>query len=247
MAVTVTIAVNGREHEVEVGLTSGNALLALANAGDAALLLVRDGDVNTPVLASDHVLVHGGESFVTATAATDTTSALEGHVTPKFNGSRELCLSTGKMLAEDLKRHDDGTPSGRLFAVSIKDVDIEIFDGTTIVVQETDSYLVVPHPADAPDEVVVDIEECARHGRRPPKWHRYRIRVDRDKFVVASRFVTGADILALVDKLPGEWALNQKLHGGRRIRIEPGHKIDLAERGLERFETVRRQAQQGDG
>ena len=69
--------------------------------------------------------------------------------------------------------------------------------------------------------------------------------MDREKYVVPSAEVTGANVLALVSKTPEEWSLNQKMHGGRRIRIRPDEIVDLVQPGIERFEAVRRQAQQG--
>lgn len=252
MPATVTIVVDGRDLEVEAGLTPGSRILELAGGGDdlagggdANLFLLRDEDADTPVLASDCVLVHGGERFTTAGAALDTNPDLQTQLTPEFNGAREMRLPKGRVAVEEIKQGDAEVTEGRLFAVASEEIDVELPDGAIMVVQTTDSYFLIPQPEDALDEVFVDIEECARYKRRPPRWHRYRIRVDRTKFVVDSRFVTGADVLGLVGKSRGEWALNQKLHGGRRIRIEPDYEVDLAKPGTERFETVRKQAQQG--
>lgn len=252
MSRTVTVFIDGRRHEVETGLVSGSRLRALADAGgDDALVLVRDEGPGTPLSASDLVLLCGGESFASADADEDAASSPPSAVTPEFNGARDVRVEDGKVAAEDLVGRDDEVPGGRLFAAlgeSLDEgVDVEILGGATIVVQTTDSYFVVPHPEDAPDETFVDIETCTKHGRRPPRGrgHRYRIRVDRDRFVVEKRVISGAEVLALVAKRPADWALNQKLRGGRRIRIEAHEEVDLAKPGVERFETVRRQAQQG--
>ena len=245
---TVTVFIDGRGHEVETGLVSGSRLRTLADAsGDDALVLVRDEGPGTPVSASDVVLLYGGESFASADADEDAASSPPSAVTPEFNGARDVRVEGGKVVAGDLVGRDDEVPGGRLGESPDEGVDVEIPGGATVVVQATDSYFVVPHPEDAPDETFVDIEECTKHGRRPPRGrgHRYRIRVDRDRFVVEKRVVSGAEVLALVAKRPADWALNQKLRGGRRIRIEAHEEVDLAKPGVERFETVRRQAQQG--
>ena len=92
---------------------------------------------------------------------------------------------------------------------------------------------------------VVDIEEYGREGRQVPVARRFRIRIDRDKHIVESETLTGREILALADKRSVEWSLNEKRNGGRRVRVEPDDVVDLRERGIERFETVRKQAQQG--
>lgn len=254
MAGIVTVFIDGRGHAVEAGLVSGSRLRVLAGTGDAdALFLVRDEGPSTPLSASDVVLLCGGEKFAFADAAVDAAGDADSGppsvVTPEFNGAEEVRVEGGKVTAEELVGRDDEVSCGRLFA-TVEDgtdegADIEIPDGATVVVQATDRYFVVPHPEDALGETAVDIEECTKHERRPPRWHRYRIRVDRDRFVVEKRMISGAEILALVAKRTFDWALNQKLRGGRRIRIEAHEEVDLAEPGVERFETVRKQAQQG--
>lgn len=250
MASMVTIYIDGCGHTVEAGLVSGCRLRELAGASEVSqFALVRDEGRGTPLGASDVVFLHGGENFVTTDASGDATSVQPASVTPEFNGSREVAVEGGKVAAEDLVKRDVEVACGRLFATigekSGGYAHVEIPKGTVIVVQSTDSYVVVPHPEDAPGETAVDIEECTKYERRPPRWHRYRIRVDRTKFVVEKRVVSGADVLGLLEKRPADWALNQKLRGGRRIRIEAGEEVDLAKPGVERFETVRRQAQQG--
>lgn len=250
MAGIVTIRIDGRGHAVEVGLVSGSRLRELAGvAEDHPFALVRDAGPGTPLSASEVVLLRGGENFVATDASGDAASASHSPVTPEFNGARDVAVEGGKVAAEDLAKRDAEVACGRLFATVGEDPDeephVEISVGITVVVQDTDSYFVVPHPEDMPDEIAVDIEECTKYERPPPRWHRYRIRVDHKKFVVEKRVVSGAEVLGLVDKRPAQWALNQKLRGGRRIRIEAHEEVDLAEPGVERFETVRRQAQQG--
>ena len=74
---------------------------------------------------------------------------------------------------------------------------------------------------------------------------KYEIRVD-DKYVTVERgTLTGREILALVRKDYTEWTLNQKLRGGRRKPIEPDQEVDITRPEIERFETVKKQAQQG--
>lgn len=251
MAGIVTIFIEGRGHAADAALVSGSRLRELAGVpDDHPFALVREEGSLTPLSASEVVLLRGGENFVaTDTAGDAESSGPPVSVTPEFNGSRDVVVAGGKIAAEDLRKHDVEVASGRLFATLGEDRDegahVELPDGATIVVQSTDSYFVVPHPEDAPGETAVDVEECTKYERRPPRWHRYRIRVDRTKFIVEKRMVSGAQVLGLVEKRPFDWALNQKLRGGRRIRIEAHEEVDLAEPGMERFETVRRQAQQG--
>lgn len=73
----------------------------------------------------------------------------------------------------------------------------------------------------------------------------HSIRIDGREYTVEDVSVTGAEVLALVDKRPGEWLLNGKLHDGARQRIGLDEVVDLAASRIERFETVPMQMQQG--
>ena len=129
-----------------------------APATTDALVLVRDEGPGTPVSASDLVLLCGGEHFASADADEDAASSPPSAVTPEFNGARDVRVEGGKGVAGDLVGRDDEVPGGRLFAVlgesPDEGVDVEIPGGATIVVQTSDSYFVVPHPEDAPDETI---------------------------------------------------------------------------------------------
>ena len=74
---------------------------------------------------------------------------------------------------------------------------------------------------------------------------KYEIKIDNKLVVVERGKLTGREILALVRKDYTEWTLNQKLRGGRRKPIEPDQEVDITRPEIERFETVKKQAQQG--
>ena len=118
---------------------------------------------------------------------------------------------------------------------------MEIDDDVRLVVQDTDVYFVIP-PGDAGGPA--DVEECGRHDRRLPKGGTYRYRLDRKTYTVDKAEIKGSEILDRAGKNLTEWSLNQKLRGGRRIKVDD-RLVDLTKRGIERFESVRRQAQQG--
>lgn len=84
----------------------------------------------------------------------------------------------------------------------------------------------------------IDIEEYAKAGREIPRHRRYRIRVDRERVVVCEPCLTGAEILALVDKSPKTHMLSQKLRGGQAEEIAPDQKVDFTKPGVERFMTL---------
>lgn len=237
------IEVDGRCLTVPLGLRRVDEIHAAAGGDDAPLFLERDSEEPTPLAPSDHVLLRGGERLTKGPAVIDTPRTSKP-ILPTLNG-QVVEFGNAKATGREIKTHDHEFPNGRLFVEAVDDVDVEVRDDMTVVVRETDAYFVIPPSADDGD--VVDLEECAKHGRRPPRGHTYRIRVDGSKFTVASATTTRAEVLALVNKNAQDWSLNQKLHGGRRLRIEQDDVIDLCKPDVERFETVRRQAQQGHG
>jgi hypothetical protein len=85
----------------------------------------------------------------------------------------------------------------------------------------------------------IDIEEYAKRGERPPPAHRYRIRIDRDKFVVATPHPTGRELLTVAGKAPPErFSLTQKLRGGAVRPVGLDEAVDLTQPGVERFMTL---------
>jgi hypothetical protein len=67
---------------------------------------------------------------------------------------------------------------------------------------------------------------------------RYRIRIDKEQRVVSVPSLSGREILALVDKTPDRYRLDQKLHGGATRKIEATQQVDLTEPGVEKFMTL---------
>ena len=237
------IQLDGANKPIRSGLVPVTDLYELADCHDQRIFLNREDGIDIPLVAGEYVLIHGGEKFVVGESAIENNPPLRNELRPEFNGSRTLALSNAKMTGKSLKEKDDKFPTGRLFA-DIKDgVDVEISDDMKIVVQDEDSYFVIPA---TDDDDSIDLEECGKNERKPPKGRKYRIRIDGDKHVVESSTITGAAILELVGKNFNEWSLNQKLHGGRREKIDAEAEVDLTCAGVERFETVRRQAQQGE-
>ena len=238
-----TIQINGQETPIHAGLVSIDALYEIADCGEGRIFLSREDGIDIPLLAGEYLLIRGGERLVVGKSSIEENPPLRNEVRPEFNGSRNLALPQAKTTGKALKERDDKFPQGRLFADIEGGVDVEIADDMTIVVQDADSFFVIPPTSDD----AIDLEECGKNDRRPPKGHQYRIRIDGDKYTVDSAEITGAGILALADKRDDEWSLNQKLHGGKRERIKANDAVDLSRPGIERFETVRRQAQQGHG
>ncbi len=99
------------------------------------------------------------------------------------------------------------------------------------------------------DEVLVeqaDLEQLAKAGQKPPKAKTYRIRIDDRFFVVSKSTMTGREILVLAGKNPPEsFILTQKSKGGALHTIELDETVDFTTPGIERFNTLPRQVQEG--
>ncbi len=238
----VEIKVNDEVYQISPGLTKVSAIMEIANCKNKTIFLNREDDIDIPLLHMEYLMIRGGESFVTGDSSIEDNPRVRNEIRPKFNGAREISLSVAKHKSKDLKAHDEKFPNGRLFMDNEKGVDVEIPDDIVLVVQNSDSYFIIP-PSDGTEDVI-DVEECAKHDRRPPRSGKFRIRVDGEKHDVEEAKISGKIILGLVGKSLVDWSLNQKLAGGKRIKIDD-MIVDLSEPGIERFETVRRQAQQG--
>lgn len=245
--VNITIRIDGREESHPGGLTAGRELLELAAGDGCRLFLSRKGGIDVPIGPTDHIVLRGSEEFVTGHSDLEDNPPLRNPIQPLFNGERSVEFRHAKVSGAELKGNDSEFPSGRLFVEVPGGVDREVADSMMLVVQPADSFFVIPAAPDADPSDSVDLEHCAKHGRRPPRGRRYRLRVDGSRFADQEPEITGRQILDLVGKRPDEWSLNQKHRGGRRERVEPDQVVDLAAPGVERFETVRKQAPQGTG
>lgn len=87
-------------------------------------------------------------------------------------------------------------------------------------------------------EQIIDLEEWAKAGKKPKPAKTYRIRIDKEKKDVTVPAMTGAQILALVNKAPQTHMLSQKLRGGQVKPVEPGETVRFDKDGVERFQTL---------
>jgi hypothetical protein len=92
----------------------------------------------------------------------------------------------------------------------------------------------------------VDLETYAKRGEKPPKAHRYRVRIDDAYYVVHKSHITGHELLELAGKIPPTaFILTQKIRGGAVRTIELDEVVDLEAHGVERFNTLPREVQEG--
>ena len=86
---------------------------------------------------------------------------------------------------------------------------------------------------------VIDIEVYAKEGKKVPHGCHYTITVDRQKYTVEVECMTGREILLLASKNPPErFQLNQKIKGGKVIKIGYDQTVCFTEPGIEKFMTI---------
>ena len=85
-------------------------------------------------------------------------------------------------------------------------------------------------PEDDFEEEEVDVEEFVKQGKRVPRAKRYRIRIDKERYVVNAPFITKAELLALVGKTADKWRIHQKLRGGQWMRSPTARRSICARR-----------------
>lgn len=93
---------------------------------------------------------------------------------------------------------------------------------------------------------IVDLEEYAKQGKRPPLSKGYRIRVNGEAFVVHEPTPTGRAILTLAGLLPAEnYTLREKLAGQKPQKVGLDQKVDLRRPGVEKFKALPRDQTEG--
>lgn len=86
---------------------------------------------------------------------------------------------------------------------------------------------------------IIDIEEYAKNGHKPPKAKRYRIRIDKQHYIVEQSHLSGRELLILAGKQPPEkYMISQKFFGGQVKRINLDESVDFTTPGVERFMTL---------
>jgi hypothetical protein len=86
---------------------------------------------------------------------------------------------------------------------------------------------------------IIDLEEFSKAGKTPPKGKKYRIRIDREVYVIDKECMTGRELLSLAGKNPPErFQLNQKLKGGKVVKVGLDEKVCFTTPGIEKFMTL---------
>ena len=93
---------------------------------------------------------------------------------------------------------------------------------------------------------IVDLEEYAKLGKRPPLAKGYRLKINGDAYVVHDPLPTGLEILTLGGLLPAkDYTLRIKLTGQRPRKVELDDKVDLRLPGVEKLKALPRDQTEG--
>lgn len=94
-------------------------------------------------------------------------------------------------------------------------------------------------------EDVVDLEAYFAAQRPVPHGKKYRIRIDKQFYVVHVAELTGRQILELAGKTPEKFLLRQKTRGGVEP-VRPDQVVSFVAPGIERFMTIPNEVQEGE-
>lgn len=92
---------------------------------------------------------------------------------------------------------------------------------------------------------VVDVEAFAAAGKSVPKGKKYRIRIDKQHYVVDVSEMKGSELLALAGKTPDKFLLRQKVRG-QVVAVGPEDVASFVAPGVERFMTIPNEVQEGE-
>ncbi|MBK8506150.1 MAG: multiubiquitin domain-containing protein [Saprospiraceae bacterium] len=86
---------------------------------------------------------------------------------------------------------------------------------------------------------IIDLEAYSKVGKPVPRKKRYRIRIDREHYIVDQECMLGRELLKLAGKNPIEkYQLNQKIRGGHVKKIQYDEEVCFTSPGVERYMTL---------
>jgi len=93
---------------------------------------------------------------------------------------------------------------------------------------------------------VIDLEEFAKKGEKPPLSTAYRIKVNGEAFILHDPRPTGRAILTLAGLLPAErYKLRGKVAGHPLRKVGLDEIVDLQQPGVEKFKALPRDQTEG--
>lgn len=96
-------------------------------------------------------------------------------------------------------------------------------------------------------EEIVDLEEYAKTGKKPPLARRYRFKVNDKPYEWNEPTILGRQILEVAGLVPPkDYTLRQKMAHGEPRRVGLEDRVDLREVGIEKFRAIKRGQQEGE-
>ncbi|WP_425062035.1 multiubiquitin domain-containing protein [Pyruvatibacter mobilis] len=93
---------------------------------------------------------------------------------------------------------------------------------------------------------IIDLEEFAKRGERPPLAKGYRMRINGESYVIHDPKPTGREVLTLGGLLPAEeYTLRVKRPGEKPEKVGLDEVVDLRKRGVEKFKALPRDQTEG--
>lgn len=95
---------------------------------------------------------------------------------------------------------------------------------------------------------VADLEALAKSDKKPPKAKKYRIRIDKEHFIVEKPGLTGRELLVLAGKQPESYDIFQIVRKHPKPeKVALDEYVDFTRPGLERFVTLPKEQKDGRG
>ena len=213
-----------------------------------SLFLVRNDGVKTPLEEDDYLIIHSDSNVkITSKGAKKARDDKASHcpMSCTFNQKSEE-IKQPKILGKELREMDAELRSSKLYAVidGAVSIDAAVEDDFQIVLHGGEKFITIP--TDAENEGIIDMEKCAKSGRCPPRSRKYRIKIGGEYTEIDKWEISGKEILELA-KTPLEgYALRKKFPGGQRESIKITTVVSLVDVCIERFETTKISATEGE-
>lgn len=241
----VTVFIQNQALPIFPGLHTGDQLYRLGKISPNNYTLSLDvpNEIDTPIHPTDALIIKGGERLVVSQKACNDTSinfplhspvpfALNGKIYEGDSAFQKIKITT-QDLAEIIG--DDQLK----FILDIDELsDVILPDNTNIVIGTNWSILTIADNDCAP----TDREHC--DDGNPA--HKYKIRIDDEKYTVYVPKKIGRDILLLAGKEnPEQYDLYQLFKDGSTKVVALDEKVDFSCPGIERFITIPRDMTEG--
>jgi len=114
----------------------------------------------------------------------------------------------------------------------------EVFEEKIVTVEKNGGDIIEVDIVDIELVEIIEIEEYAKSGNKPPKSKKYIIRIDKEKYTVEVPCMTGTELLNLANKDSEQNSIYQKFNHGEMKKIELCQEVDFTTPGIERFCTL---------